>query len=52
MQQWLTTKPLKLPNRYIPVTAASCTVLFLTHGAMAMTGGFELTVHLITNGAT
>jgi hypothetical protein len=37
---------------YIPITAAGCTVLFLTHGAMTMTGGFELTVHVITNGAT
>jgi hypothetical protein len=52
MQQWLTAKPLKLLDGYIPVTAASCTVLFLTHGAMAMTAGYELTVNLITNGAT
>jgi len=52
MQHFLTLAPLKLPHRYIPITAAGCTVLFLTHRAMAMTGGFELPFHLITDGAT
>jgi hypothetical protein len=52
MQHFLTMTPFKLPDRYIPITAAGCAVLFLTHRAMAVTGGFELTVHVITNGAT
>lgn len=51
-QPLLAANPLKLHDSNVSVTAAGCTVLFLTHGAMAVTAGYKLTDNSITNGAT